>query len=469
MKFMKSSILFLAGLLVISTGLFAQGQSLTQAKNSIQADLDAAIEEFAALQAEIRDAKVPLSKQLNQVEREAREKDRELQNALRLRDARQRDLLSINEDIEKIEENIQYMENLLNDFTRRFEAGINLAEQQLYEGVVEPVRGFMEDTGMEEATYDVIFDAQSKVVDASLDRISEAIGGRSFTGEAEVPGGAVKEGTFVVVGPVSFFSATDDTYAGLIDTRRALSPKVVVISPEASTSVDQVADTGSGILPQDPTQNDALEIEQNRVTLQDEIQQGGVWVWPIIAFFLISVLIAIFKLIEIYSVKKPKENVIQEILTLVNSGKKDEAMAKAKAISGPFGAMLTDAVTFSGDSRELLEEVLYERMLETQPKLERMLPFIAVTAATAPLLGLLGTVTGMINTFQQITLFGTSDASKLAGGISEALVTTKYGLITAIPALIMHAMLARRAQGVMAAMEKYAAAFVNGLSNDSEK
>jgi biopolymer transport protein ExbB len=75
----------------------------------------------------------------------------------------------------------------------------------------------------------------------------------------------------------------------------------------------------------------------------------------------------------------------------------------------------------------------------------------------------------MINTFQQITLFGTSDASKLAGGISEALITTKYGLITAIPALILHALLARRAQGVMASMEKYAAAFVNGLKNNTDQ
>jgi biopolymer transport protein ExbB len=205
----------------------------------------------------------------------------------------------------------------------------------------------------------------------------------------------------------------------------------------------------------------------NQPTLQDEIKAGGIWVFPIIGFFLLSILIAIFKLFEIYAVKRPKESVIQEILTLVNSGKKDEALKMAESISGPFGTMLTDAVTFSSDSRELLEEVLYERMLETQPKLERLLPFIAVTAATAPLLGLLGTVTGMINTFQQITLFGTSDASKLAGGISEALITTKYGLITAIPALIMHALLARRAQGVMASMEKYAAAFVNGLKTNS--
>ena len=118
--------------------------------------------------------------------------------------------------------------------------------------------------------------------------------------------------------------------------------------------------------------------------------------------------------------------------------------------------------------KELLEEVLFEKILEAQPHLERFLPFIAVTAATSPLLGLLGTVTGMIRTFQQVTLFGTSDVSKLASGISEALVTTKFGLIAAIPALVLHALLARRVQGLLAGMEKFSTAFVNGLERDRQ-
>ncbi len=466
----KISILLplIIGFILAGNGLMAQ--TLVDAKNSIDADLQASIEAYAQLQADIREEKVPLSKRLNEVEREANDKERELNTMLRMRDASERGLLEINEDIEKIEENIQYMENLLNDFTRRFEASINVAEKQLYQEQIDVVKGFTEvsDTG-EEASFTQIFEAQSGVLSSALTRVGDVIGGASFPGSAEVPGGAQKDGSFIILGPVAFFSASDGTSAGLVDRSQPVRPKVIDIGPEFSTEIASVASSGTGALPQDPTQNDALEIALNQPTFEDEIRAGGVWVWPIIGFFTLSILIAIFKVFEIYQVKRPKEVVIQEILTLVNSGKKDEAMQKAQSIPGPFGVMLTDAVSFSGDSRELLEEVLYERMLETQPKLERLLPFIAVTAATAPLLGLLGTVTGMINTFQQITLFGTSDASKLAGGISEALITTKYGLITAIPALIMHALLARRAQGVMASMEKYAAAFVNGLNNGSNE
>ena len=91
---------------------------------------------------------------------------------------------------------------------------------------------------------------------------------------------------------------------------------------------------------------------------------------------------------------------------------------------------------------------MYEKMLSAKPALERWIPLIALTAATAPLLGLLGTVTGMINTFNMITVFGTGDPRMLSGGISEALITTKFGLVVAVPALICHAFVTPKGQGV---------------------
>jgi len=79
-------------------------------------------------------------------------------------------------------------------------------------------------------------------------------------------------------------------------------------------------------------------------------------------------------------------------------------------------------------------------------------------------LGLLGTVTGIINTFKLITVFGTGDVKTLSGGISEALITTKFGLIVAIPSLLLHAFLSRKARGVVDQMEKAAVAFINQVS-----
>jgi biopolymer transport protein ExbB len=122
------------------------------------------------------------------------------------------------------------------------------------------------------------------------------------------------------------------------------------------------------------------------------------------------------------------------------------------------------AVEHADESIELVEEVMYESMLSTQPRLERFLNVIAVTAATAPLLGLLGTVTGIIKTFKLMKVFGAGDPKPLISGISEALITTELGLVLAIPALVIHALLSRRVAAVLSRMEKLSVAFLNGLA-----
>lgn len=119
----------------------------------------------------------------------------------------------------------------------------------------------------------------------------------------------------------------------------------------------------------------------------------------------------------------------------------------------------------AGESRGVIEELLFERILRVRPTLERFLPFLSMTAAAAPLLGLLGTVVGMIKTFQLITIFGTGDAKSLSSGISEALVTTALGLIIAIPTLIVHGSLSRMAKRKLGLLEELSVAFVNGVSS----
>ena len=156
------------------------------------------------------------------------------------------------------------------------------------------------------------------------------------------------------------------------------------------------------------------------------------------------------------------------MLAKVQSGQSTAARELAEQVKGPFRPLLESAVEFARSRKALLEEILFEKILEAQPRLERFLPFIAVTAAASPLLGLLGTVTGMITTFSQIRISGNSDINSLASGISEALVTTKFGLIAAIPALVLHALLSRRVQGLLAGMEKFSTAFVNGMERERE-
>jgi hypothetical protein len=133
----------------------------------------------------------------------------------------------------------------------------------------------------------------------------------------------------------------------------------------------------------------------------------------------------------------------------------------------PVGRMLAVGVEHIREPHELIEEVMYETVLATRLKLQRFLPFIALSASSAPLLGLLGTVTGIISTFKLITVYGSGDVKTLSSGISEALITTEYGLYVAIPSLLMYAFLARKARGLIDQMEKAGLAFVNQVSKAS--
>ena len=123
--------------------------------------------------------------------------------------------------------------------------------------------------------------------------------------------------------------------------------------------------------------------------------------------------------------------------------------------------MLNIGLEHINEDNALVEEVMYEEMLTTRLKVEKYTPFIAVCASSAPLLGLLGTVTGIINTFKLITVFGSGDVKTLSGGISEALITTALGLIVAIFSLILFAFLSRKAKTIMDRMEKIAILFMN--------
>jgi biopolymer transport protein ExbB len=163
-------------------------------------------------------------------------------------------------------------------------------------------------------------------------------------------------------------------------------------------------------------------------------------------------------------VRRPAPQRVAALVAAVAHGDRQAALQQARAIAGPTGRMLTAGVEHLGEPRELIEEVMYEDVLATRLRVQRFLPFVAIAASSAPLLGLLGTVTGIMSTFELITQFGTGDPKVLSSGISEALITTEYGLIVAIPSLLLHAFLSRRARSLVDEMEKTAVAFLNQVS-----
>ena len=123
--------------------------------------------------------------------------------------------------------------------------------------------------------------------------------------------------------------------------------------------------------------------------------------------------------------------------------------------------IITAGINFRNMHRQDMENALQETILREIPPMERFLSTLGMLAAIAPLLGLLGTVTGMINTFHVITYYGTGDPRMMSGGISEALVTTMLGLMVAIPIMFGHTLLSRRVETMIAEMEEKAVSFIN--------
>jgi biopolymer transport protein ExbB len=221
-------------------------------------------------------------------------------------------------------------------------------------------------------------------------------------------------------------------------------------------------------MPVDVSEGKLPLISSSQDSLLVHIGRGGIWIYPILFFAFISLAIALFKAIQILRIKMPKIEEVRSILASIRSDDLLSAKVLADKMPAPVGPMLNHGIDNLGQPRQLLEEILYEKILDTRPRLNNLLPVIATTAAITPLLGLLGTVTGMINTFNLISLFGTGDTRILSSGISEALVTTEFGLIVAIPALIIHAVLSRRIRTILGDMEKYALIFSNGLITDDQ-
>ncbi len=185
---------------------------------------------------------------------------------------------------------------------------------------------------------------------------------------------------------------------------------------------------------------------------------------PILGLGLFCAVLALFKLISLHGLSvRRAEPRVQAILQALAAGDVRRADTLARELRKPLGPVLREAIEHRDAPREYIEEIMHERLLAQVPALERYLSALAVSANAAPLLGLLGTVTGMIHTFHLITVFGTGDPRVLSSGIAEALITTEYGLIIAIPALLIHAYLSRRVRRAVAVTQQAAVQFLNSL------
>ncbi|MBN2800883.1 MAG: MotA/TolQ/ExbB proton channel family protein [Deltaproteobacteria bacterium] len=199
--------------------------------------------------------------------------------------------------------------------------------------------------------------------------------------------------------------------------------------------------------------------------LWDQVLSGGALVWPILGLGVLAVGVALERLLSLWRHASRTEALLRDTLDLVGKGRVSEAHQLTARAKGAAARVLTAGLDNWHLDREHLEAILDEAVAREIPRLERFLPLLAVIAGVAPLLGLLGTVTGMIGTFDVITEHGTGDPKMLSGGISVALVTTQLGLGVAIPVLLAHNVLSSLVDRVSGEMLRAALAFNNAIHN----
>ena len=195
----------------------------------------------------------------------------------------------------------------------------------------------------------------------------------------------------------------------------------------------------------DPSLGQILGLVIDTPTMTERFHSGGIFGYFITGILVLGTLIGVYKLFTLSSQK---------------GGVRGQMRRKSPSRGNALGRIMMAYESNTNADTETLALKLDDAVLKELPKLDSGLNLLKVLAAIAPLVGLLGTVVGMIQTFQQITLFGTGDPQIMAGGISLALITTAMGLIAAIPLLLLHALASGTARSIASILEEQAAGMI---------
>ena len=250
----------------------------------------------------------------------------------------------------------------------------------------------------------------------------------------------VRVGSFNVVFADGYLRYNSDT-----DSVSELQKQPTQARYTNSTGDMLAADSGIVTFGLDVTRGGILALLVESPTVQDRIKQGGIVGYCIIGLGIIGLLIAIWRFIG-----------------LSTDSRKVSAQLKRDTAStdNPLGRVLAAYESNQGADTETIELKLSEAALKEMPGLTKGLLFIKVISVVAPLMGLLGTVTGMIKTFQVITLYGAGDPKMMAGGISQALMTTVLGLVVAIPMVLLHTIVSGQSRKVINILQSQSAGLV---------
>jgi len=404
--------------------------SSVHAKSSIESQLIAKIQDakntLSIIEKKVSKKRQTLTSQLTRLEREVGKLREKTAIARRLSDEKMISLSQLEKRLSTWQQQQVFQKNLLHRFSQK---NNNFSSLSLSSDVPTQIASVL----------------------ASTQNINQQFYPKWQEQKVIMPSGEIAQKPTLHIGPVTWYWDEASAQAGFVTTKEHTSLQHDVYLPN-SDSIEQLRNASSGYIVFDPTLGRALSREQNSESLIDHVIKGGIWAVPILLFALFALIIAFLKIFQLIRLPKFVPLSSSALQSLLQN--KSSKHAENTPIKGMQKALLD--ITKNNSLSSQREDLLFMKLQDCKKVLESRINAIAITAAVSPLLGLLGTVSGMIETFKMMTLFGSGDPEVVSGGIAQALVTTELGLVVAIPALILNAVLSRKAKSYYADLENFA-------------
>jgi biopolymer transport protein ExbB len=429
-------------------------------------DLQKAVAELTTVRNEIEAERLPLARKLTELEQTLADRRAAFAKAQRFQEDKLVELNVLKKDAKERSDAVKYIDALLNEYARAFHSRLTFVEEPRFKSLFDSLEKAAGNADLSSAEK---FSQRAVLLTSALQRAERALGGELLDGKALDKQGRLQQGKVALIGPVAMFASSAGETVGVLQQElNKADPTVVEVDRSQNAATRELTSTGKGQLVLDASLGNAFRLSALQESLFHRLAQGGLIMIPLLSLGAASILLALVKWFQLSRVRLATDRDLQLVLRHLENREQTKALEYARRIPGLAGNLLATAVQHWDEKKEYIEEVLYEKMLGARTKVERGLAFLALAATTGPLLGLLGTVMGMIATFKMISSVGSGDPKQLAAGISEALICTATGMAVAIPSLLCHAFLSRKAKGIIGSMEQTAVGFVNGIPTGEE-
>lgn len=463
----KQNLVVLAIIALIAVfASLAQSQDVREAARKANADRQAAIEKKQAIEQQIINDRAKLKAEVERLEAQQKQLETDVASLQSRIENGEKQLEALQDEWETEQLETKEISGNVRVFARELEGVLQQSHfDAIYPERLEKIQPLL-DKGYYPGIDDIV--AMTNVV---LDEIARS--GQVGLVESHYVGrdGEDRSGRVLTLGKfTAVYNEGDETgFLRYSPEGRKFFALSALPSRGMQRQLKKYFEGSSDMVPIDMSSGAALRQITHEVSFIDQMKAGGPIVWPIGLLALAALVIVVNRIVFLNRVNRNTRKYMTRFNKLASEGEweKCEALVmKHKGRHSPVNHVLEAGVRARNEDRESLESVLQEAILREMPRVERGLSALAILGVVAPLLGLLGTVTGMIETFRVITLFGTGDPKLMSGGISEALVTTELGLAVAIPIMLLHTFLARRANHIIGQMERKAVSLVNIIEKE---